>query len=221
MTKTPEPRSSMLDAMMAYVRQTLAPNDYESTKSTVTLFRRRSEHSLRVLRWAETLAPEFPDLDLEMLQIAAIFHDVGYATCANKKEHAAESARLCDLYLKGIHFDVAKAQNIVAMVARHSDKHLLASPETPIELKVLMEADILDETGAMAVLWDCLVQGQKPEQSYDETYRHIVAFTGQSLKSNPLRSATGRRIWEEKRVLVDAFLASLERDLCVARLATP
>lgn len=205
----------MLNDMIAYMQSTLAPNDWESTKSTVTLFRRRSEHSLRVLRWAERLAQDHEDLDLEVLQVSAVFHDIGYATCTNKKEHAAESAKICRAYLEGIGYDEARAQRIVDIVACHSQKNLLTSPESPLELKVLMEADLLDETGAMGVLWDCLVQGQKPEQSYLATYQHITAFTAQSMRSNPLQSPTGRRIWEEKRQIVDAFLRALEGDLFV------
>lgn len=205
----------MYEEMIAFMRAALGPNDLESTKSSVTLFRRRSEHSLRVLGWAEILAEEHEDLDLEALKIAALFHDIGYASCTNKKEHAAESAKICDGYLKSIGYDETRTQRIVDIVAAHSQKALLREADTPIELKVLMEADLLDETGALGVLWDCLVQGQKPEQSYAATYQHIVDFTAQSLKTNPMVSTKGKRIWEQKRRLVEAFLESLEQDLFV------
>lgn len=201
--------------MIAFMRASLASNDLESTKSSPTLFRRRSEHSLRVLQWAEVLSQEHKDIDLEVLKIAAIFHDVGYASCANKKEHAAESARICDSYLKKIHYEESRAQRIVAIVASHSQKNLLKEADTSIELKVLMEADILDETGALGVLWDCLVQGQRPEQTYTATYQHIRNFAAQAMKANPMVSAVGKRIWEQKRTLVEAFVKSLEQDLFV------
>lgn len=206
---------SQKEGMIAFMVDTLRPMDIEATKSMPTLFRKRSEHTLRVLAWARRLVAEYPSVDSQAVEIAAIFHDIGYATCTSAKAHARESAVVCRRYLLDKGFEESRVEKITQLVEAHSRKDLMNDPQVSTELSVLMEADLLDETGAMGILWDSLVQGQKPQQSYRDTYQHIRDYTKAGMENNPLRSRLGRAIWEEKKQLVGAFLQSLETDLSI------
>jgi uncharacterized protein len=47
---------------------------------------------------------------------------------------------------------------VVFLVKNHSNKQLMTAKGTPLELILLMEADLLDETGALSIVWDCMME---------------------------------------------------------------
>ena len=81
------------------------------------------------------------------------------------------------------------AERVEYLLAHHSDKHRLGADGTPPDLTVLMEADELDETGAVSVIWDAMLEGGESDRSLVQTYRHIVSFTGPDARGQPLRHA--------------------------------
>ncbi len=83
---------------------------------------------------------------------------------------------------------------------------------------VLMEADLLDETGALSIVWDCMLEGSQEIQTFDKTYSHILKYTGKDLTVNPMVTKKAKEFWEAKQSLVQGFLNHLSYDLGISEL---
>ena len=198
-----------------YVENELTQNDNRATKIEKFPFRKRSEHLWRVYNWAKRLMDvnEYKNIDVESVLIASIFHDVGYAISLNSEDHAINSEIVFRKYSKKNNIPKDKEDFIAYLVKNHSNKELMKKNDTPIELIILFEADILDETGAMSILWDCMAEGIKEDQSYKKTFEHINNNTMKILNGNPMKTKKGREYWERKQGLVKNFVEELKFDL--------
>jgi uncharacterized protein len=187
----------------------------DATKIEKFPFRKRSEHIWRVYKWAERLIDinEYKELDVDSLLIASLFHDVGYARAADPKFHAENSEIIFREYAKENNFDKKQENFIAYLVKNHSSKNLMDKEDTPIELIILFEADILDETGSMSILWDCMAEGAKDDQSYENVYKHISTNTMKILNGNPMKTKKAKKYWEKKQELAKIFINELEIDL--------
>ncbi len=179
-------------------------------------FRRRSEHTRRVFMWTQRLLDDDygTAIDERSLLVAALFHDVGYATAPRFAQHATDSADVFRAYatLHPPDCDVAFAEYLIA---HHSDKELLQQSDTRAELLILMQADLLDESGAMAIVWDCMAKGAESAQSFGKTYEHIRAYTSAQMQQNPMATPKAMQYWADKQRLVDDFVRHFAFDLGV------
>ena len=100
------------------------------------------------------------------------------------------------------------------MIACHSDKSLIRKPGTELETILLMEADLLDEEGAMGIVWDCMSMGNLHASSYARAYYHIMESSNKE-EPNPMVTERARNIWEEKKGIVSKFAHLLEQDLMI------
>ena len=203
------------EELFDYVKAALAAYDNHGGVSKNRIRYSRFEHTERVYRWMMILAEDFAsELDMEALQIATIFHDIGYSL--NKEDmhsHAQDGAVLCHEYLHSIGYPSEKANFICDLIARHSDKEALHSEDSPLELVLLMEADLFDDTGAHGIVMDAWIQATKEEVSFESILEHIKKFSWRQMQVNPMRTGKARRIWEEKKELTNKFVESLTVDL--------
>jgi len=199
--------------MFQYVKELLESNHGEETNIRKYPFRKRSEHIKRVFSWAEVLVYDEPDINGEAVLTAAIFHDAGYTAPCYDINHAENSVVICEKYLKEHGFEPGFTDFVVYLVKNHSNKELMREKDTPKELILLMEADLLDETGALSIVWDCMSEGNEGTQSYEKTYNRIIDYTYRTMKSNPMVTPKARAIWERKQELVEDFLRHLKYDL--------
>lgn len=197
-----------------YVESVLAAYDGHGGVAKNKIKYSRFEHVKRVYQWAMKLAENVSEeIDLEALKIATIFHDIGYSL--NKEDmsnHAADGAVLCREYLEQIGYPTERTKFICDLIARHSDKGILHG-DIPMELVLLQEADLLDDTGAHGIVMDAWIAGKKEEASFESILAHIKRFSWHQMQENPMRTETARRIWEEKKTLVNQFVDSLTIDL--------
>ena len=205
------------EAMLNYVRAQLTDREGTATEIDHYPFRQRTEHCWRIFQWAQRLAegPFTTPVDRDSLLTAALFHDVGYALLPIPDDdgHAEKSAAIFEEYAAERRFDKDKQDFTTYLIRSHSQKALLNSEGTPLELVLLMEADLLDETGAMSIVWDCMAEGGQTEQSFAKTYQHILRCSAKCLANNPMRTEKARAIWGDKQALVREFLRHLARDL--------
>ena len=176
-------------------------------------FRSRSAHTRRVTRWAQRLLEGHPEADRDTVLLAAVFHDVGYACVQEHGSHEAESAAILLRYAEENGIDTELAKKAAGCVVIHSEKdRMYRKGELTIEQLLLMEADLLDEEGALSVCWDGLSCGYVNVKSYREAFdwtrRHLDYKLG-----NPLVTSEGRAFWQEKAELLRLYAEQMERDL--------
>ena len=175
-------------------------------------FRSKYQHTLRVLGWAKRLVRERKDVDTDILFTAVIFHDIG---CPEGKEfHAERSAKIFYEYGLKMNFDLKFIEIVKDLISLHSSKELLKEKDTPIELIILMEADLLDEEGALRIVWYSLDKGITGAESYLDVYKHIVMGSNKRL-INPMVTENAQYYWNEKQKIVEEFTRQLEDDITV------
>ena len=203
----------MYKDMLSYVNETLNKNNAQyCTKINQFPFRKRIDHISRVFMWAKRLLNK-ETANEKIVLTAAIFHDVGYAKSNNPDEHSFYSSLICKDYLSNNGFDNQFINKVTNVILNHSKKELLNRKDIDFELILLMEADLLDETGALSIVWDCMMEGSEDEQSFIKTYNHIKEYSSDIINENPMVSETAKNIWEEKQKLTKSFINSLEYDL--------
>jgi uncharacterized protein len=203
----------MYDKMFQFVNKQLENNDYEASKIGLFPFRKRTEHIKRVFMWAKRLVDSELCVNREAVLVSAIFHDVGYALAEDKAKHAENSAVICEKYLSENGFDNEFIDFVVYLVKNHSNKKLMTSEDTPLELILLMEADLLDETGALSIVWDCMMEGNQEIQTYQKSHEHIMNYTYKAMTKNPMVTPKAKEFWESKQKLVQEFVNQLSYDL--------
>lgn len=197
-------------------------------------FRSRFLHIRRVMKWAERLLPDFPKIDRDVLELAIIFHDVGYSLGDNKA-HQENSRRLFHAYREkkcrsqrssekeersteegepAIWQDPQRLDLVEYLIENHSKKELLGAPDLVPELVLMMEADVLDEEGAMRIAWDCMAEGMNGGSSFQDALFHTQKFWNPGY--DPMVTPRAKKFWEEKQKLVRAYVTQMALDLEMA-----
>lgn len=190
--------------IMEYVKAMTAQNGRPANYP----FRSRYEHIMRVYRWAIKLQAKEGG-DLEIITLAALFHDIGWE---EGRPHEEVSAEMAVEYLVEQGYDEAKIGRIGNIILRHNDKD--TEDDLSIECRVLMDADLLDEVGAMSVLWDSMATACEDESSYKKAYYRIKNYYRiNQPKIRRCKTATGRLEYTKRMKCIEEFLNELEREL--------
>ena len=202
----------MYEDMIHYVKEFLQNADAKAALSSSKFpFRDRFDHTLRVYKWALRIN-EVEKGDEEILSIAAIFHDVG-KWVKNNKPHALVGSEICDTYLRNISYPEAKRTRVVNAIKYHSSKSR-EDLDLTLEDKILMDADMLDEVGATAVLWDSMATALQKEGSYFKAYqRHVKFFKSLDNHKKYIKTATGAKLYQERLDFLELFIDQLEFEL--------
>ena len=159
------------DDMFDYVLNVLTENNGIKSKQAKFTFRNRFKHIKRVFGWAKRIM-ECLDVNEEVVLTAVIFHDCGYSLNLPKEGHALRGANIFKEYaLKNCfseefiivgfnHNREAFINTVYDMILNHSNKELLNKEDTSLEMIVLLEADLMDEEGALGLVLICLLKGQ-------------------------------------------------------------
>lgn len=201
--------------MIQYVKEKLLQYDQAQSDGKNIVQYNRFDHTMRVYHWMQILYDGFPQkeqIDIEALSVATIFHDIGYCEVENIHNHAAIGAEYCREYLKQNNYDAARTDFICDLIARHSDKKNMY--DIPMELVLLREADLLDDTGAQGLVFDIWMETAcKRDVSFESILKHMEKYTVRLMQDNPMRTEKAKEIWEEKRKLTEAFVKSYRKDL--------
>ena len=125
-------------------------------------FRNQFEHTMRVYRWAIRLQAKLGG-DLDVIVLSALLHDVGWD---ENRPHEEVSAEIAVEYLDSIDIDPETIKKVGEIILVHSDKD--TDKELSLECKIVMDADLLDEVGAIGIMWDCMATALEDEASYKE-----------------------------------------------------
>jgi uncharacterized protein len=202
-----------VEEMIAYVRQFIEEHDPIATKLAKRFpFRRLFDHCTRTLRWAQRIQ-EREGGDREIVEIAALFHDAGKCVDNTLEGHARAGAAICERYLVSQGFDPDKRARIVYIVRNHV--HSMRDVPLSLEAQIVRDADLLDEVGALTVLWDAMAAGAEEPQSYTIAHQRIRAAY-ERLKARALCSLeteTGRQFYRKRLDFLGQFVRELEYEL--------
>lgn len=110
------------------------------------------EHVLRVYKNAMLLSENEP-VDLELIKIAALLHDIGgkkeLKDSSGNVDHATESAKMAKPFLKELGLPSTKIKHILDCIVSHRFRTTNV-PQT-LEAKIVFDADKLETIGAIGV----------------------------------------------------------------------
>lgn len=201
----------MYKEYLKYVKDYLTTHNGDEPPNHSMVFRSKYQHTLRVLGWAKRLAEGRSDINIEVLYTAAIFHDIGNSD-EDRKTHAKRGADIFYEYGIKNRMDLSFIESVKNLIAFHSSKELLKEKNIPIELILLMEADLLDDEGALRMVWYTLDKAVSGANSYEDVYEHIVMGNNKRLV-NPMVTEKAKYYWEEKQRLVEIFTKQLKDDI--------
>ena len=99
------------------------------------------------------------------------------------------------------------------MICRHSSKELLHE-DIPGELILLLEADLLDDSGAQGLVLDIWLEAIRVKDvSFQSILAHMEKYTLEMMRHNPMRTEAGIKIWNEKKMLSEAFVQAYKEDI--------
>lgn len=196
-----------------YVTQILKASGNDS--STHSPFRSRSKHSYRVYIWANRLCVNLSDVDKDVLFTSAVFHDIGYAV-APKDSHQYAGADMFCTYANNIGLSDEFIRKVTDSIELHPRKELLYTPEKlTLEQILLMEADLMDEEGAMAICRGHLRSGYDGMDSYEGALLQLSGWYQKNEHYNPMVTQDAKMYWNKKNAFFRTYLEELSSDLCI------
>ena len=190
--------------VIEFVRKQTAENGRPPNYS----FRSRFEHTMRVYRWAIKLQSKLGG-DLDIIVLAALLHDIGWDEV---RPHGEVGAEIAVDYLDSLGVDPEKIAKIGEIIMMHSDKDTEA--ELSLECRIVMDADLLDEVGAVGILWDAMATAQEDEASYKRAYYRIKNFYRiNKPKIKRCKTDAGRVEYNKRMQLIEEFIFQLEKEL--------
>jgi uncharacterized protein len=206
-----------MQEMIDYIRDFIEKQDAIATKlKTRFPFRKLAGHCYRSYRWAQRIN-EIEKGDMEIVEIGSLFHDIGKCVDSSVEGHAREGAKICADYLRSIGFDKSKIDVITHVVRNHI--HTKTDESMSLEQKIVRDADLLDEVGAITVLWDAMATamatGAEQDQSYEIAYERIRGAY-ENLCQKPLdlfETETAKSFFEERLSFLREYVHNLEYEL--------
>lgn len=199
------------DDMFNYVLNVLTINNGLKSKKAMFTFRNRFMHIKRVYGWAQRIM-EGLELNKDAVLVAAIFHDCGYSSLS-KDDHALRGAHIFKEYALNNGFDLEFTDIVYKMIYNHSNKELLNKKDTALEMIVLLEADLMDEEGALGLVFDLLAEGTKSPDSYETVFNEIMMHSAHILDQDFMVTPLAKKFWEEKKCFIREFIKDLKYDL--------
>jgi len=164
------------------------------------------EHAERVRKLALLIAKDYPGTDREVLEIAALLHDIGkYKLC---EDHAKVSAEIAREILTHLGMPQEKLVKVIDAIENHSYSGG-RRPKT-LEGMILSDADKIDALGAIGVARVFMVSGHEFRSlraSINHFYEKIVKL------DKLLFTETARRLAKERMEFVKLFLKRIEEEL--------
>lgn len=167
------------------------------------------DHALRVYNLSVRIGRE-EDADLEVLGLAALFHDTGIHM--DRENHEKASAKIASDVMKGYE----KLNQVVYCIESHRFSKRMKA-ET-LEAKILQDADRLDATGAMGITRTMVFGGMVnrpihiPEKKISREYKgrsetSIDHFYEKLLKiKDTLNTETAKKMAEHRHAYMEQFL---------------
>lgn len=171
-------------------------------------FRSRYRHTLRVLMWVKRLQKVLGG-DLDVLTYSAIFHDCDWN---GKENHAITSYRTAKAFLNQFDLEDEFKYKVLEGIKYHNRNETTGLCK---ESYILMDADELDEVGAICIIWDVLAENhEKDKISYksaiERTIRYLPEMQGNLSKFHFEHSL---QIYRRKLNFMKQFIEEAKEEL--------
>ena len=179
-------------------------------------------HIKRVYDLSVTMANEYPEADLFIVQLGALLHDIGDHKFHNG-DHTVGPKMVTD-WLAGNQVDESTIAQVVAIVKEISYKGAdVETPMSSLEGEIVQDADRLDAIGAIGIARTFAYGGNKnremhnpeisPEQHSDfETYKKTTGPTINHfyekllLLKDRMNTAFGKKLAQQRHTYMETFL---------------
>ena len=190
--------------VIEFVKKETSEND----KPDSYPFKSRYEHTMRVYRWAIRLQAKLGG-DLDVIVLAALLHDIGWA---DDRSSAEVSAEIAVEYLDSINVSPEMIVKVGEIIMVHADKE--TEKDLSLECRIVMDADLLDEVGAVGILCNCMVAAADNEASYKRAYYRIKEFyRTYKPKISQCKTEAGRTEFGKRIQFIENYIYQLEREL--------
>jgi len=139
-------------------------------------------HVIRITAHIKNLAKTH-DADEELLEIAAIFHDIAFDG-KNTATHAKESADICDTFLRDNNYPNDKRNRINLIIRRHTlrDWTMEGKPATTEE-KILFDAETLERLTLHGFLRFITTSSHLPYNDTKQIIKAAEKFTDENYSA--------------------------------------
>jgi uncharacterized protein len=129
------------------------------------------EHSLRVYKNCEKITKDFRSVNLDVLYVASLLHDIGQ-TLKDHNEHSHKSIEIAEKMLEKSGFPMEYFALVKEVIGKHDDyiwvkNHSNDKPKS-IEAKIFQDADRLESIGVMGIIRQFLFSGKHNKKIYDD-----------------------------------------------------
>ncbi len=148
---------------------------------------------------------------MDVIVLAALLHDIGWDV-SGERDHAEVGAELAVEYLDSIGVEPEIICRVGEIIMIHEEKDTDA--DLSLECQIVMDADLLDEVGAVSVLWDAMATACEDEPSYKKAYYRIKEYYRKNKpKIRRCKTDTARAEWTKRMQLIESYLAQVEKEL--------
>ncbi|MDD5566692.1 MAG: HD domain-containing protein [Patescibacteria group bacterium] len=138
------------------------------------------EHVMRVYHLAMKLAKR-ERVDLEVIKIAILLHDIGGAKERNdpsgKTDHAVESAKIAKPFLQKLGLSKSKIEHILSCIISH--RYRSEQKAKTLEAKIVFDADKLETVGAVGIARGFVWVGKNDAHIYKKA--NITKYAKENL----------------------------------------
>ena len=156
----------------------------------------RWDHVQRVYTIALKIAEKYNNVDTELLQLAALLHDLDQPF-NNKKEHAKLSAKKAAEVLAKVGYSRDVIEKVCKIILEHSSENELETQRfSCLESKILFDADKIDGAGAIGIARALILFGQQGRRIDEclEWYKKKIEKTLPFLQTEEARNLALRRL---------------------------
>ncbi len=186
----------------------------ENPDCTKSNYKNAIKHSFRVYNYALEISQNFDlsENELNNLLLASIFHDIG--NVKQREKHALIGSEILETLLHSEGLDQSKFDKdiVLDLVRRHSEKK---KPTNNKLLQILKDADLLDQIGAMSILYHSSKINFNDESFYtnllnvlnDQELRFIAKIR------ELLNTEFAKNLIDERLEVVKSFIKQLETEI--------
>ena len=167
------------------------------------------EHTLRTMKIAERIMNK-ECVDKEIVLISLLLHDISKTLCENS--HNLLSFRLAELFFEKHRYLDKKKKKILDCILYHSAKDLETIDLTP-EMKVVMDADIIDEIGILLISRISLRTMNK-NYSINELIKTVEnKYNKIDRETEYLKTKTGKDIYLQKKKKLKEYIDNFKMEI--------